>query len=31
MPSFVGKKIFYRKNDSYKQAKKNFELIKKYF
>jgi hypothetical protein len=31
MPSFVGKKIFYRKNNSYVQAQKNFELIKKYF
>jgi len=31
MPSFIGKQIFYKKNDSYKQAQKNFELIKKYF
>jgi hypothetical protein len=31
MPSFIWKQIFYRKNDSYKQANKNFELIKKYF
>lgn len=31
MPSFIGKKIFYKKNNSYKQAQKNFELIKKYF
>ncbi len=31
MPSFIGKQFFYRKTDSYEQAKKNFELIKKYF
>jgi len=31
MPSFVWKQIFYRENDSYVQAQKNFELIKKYF
>jgi hypothetical protein len=27
----VGKNIFYKKNDSYKQAIKNLELIKTYF
>ncbi len=31
MPWIVGKNIFYKKNDSYKQAIKNFEMIKKYF
>lgn len=31
MPSFVWKNIFYTKNDSYNQAVKNFDLIKKYF
>ena len=31
MPSFIWKQIFYRWNDSFNQAKKNFELIKKYF
>ncbi|MDQ7009379.1 MAG: hypothetical protein Q9M94_03760 [Candidatus Gracilibacteria bacterium] len=31
MPSFIGKQIFYKNNDSYVQAKKNFELIKRYF
>lgn len=31
MPWIVGKNIFYKKNDSYKQAIKNFEMIKTYF
>ncbi|NUJ97655.1 hypothetical protein HGA92_02595 [Candidatus Gracilibacteria bacterium] len=31
MPGIVGKNIFYKKNDSYKQAIKNFEMIKTYF
>jgi hypothetical protein len=31
MPSFIWKQIFYKENDSYIQAKNNFELIKKYF
>ena len=31
MPSFIGKNVFYRKNDSFKQAKINLELIQKYF
>lgn len=31
MPSFVGKNIFYKNNNSYVQTQKNFKLIKKYF
>lgn len=31
MPSFIGKNVFYRQNDSFVQAKKNLELIDKYF
>ncbi|MCD5380354.1 hypothetical protein LR004_00345 [Candidatus Gracilibacteria bacterium] len=31
MPSFIGKNVFYRKNDSFEQAKINLELIQKYF
>ena len=31
MPSFIGRNIFYRKVNSFKQAKKNIKLIEKYF
>ena len=31
MPSFIGKNVFYRKNNSFEQAKINLELIQKYF
>jgi len=31
MPSFIGRNIFYRNNNSFVQATKNVELITKYF